>query len=157
MNYPRALRGRIPRLPSLQDESGQALIELATVLPVLLLLSTGVCAFGLTVNNYLTLVDGVNDGARQLVLSRSQTSDPCATISADVVSGAPKLDPAKLSFTFILNGTTFTGRTCTSGAADLVQGQPAEVLATYPCSLAAYRYNFAPGCTLTAQTTELVQ
>jgi Flp pilus assembly protein TadG len=157
MKHSRAMRAMIDRVQELQGESGQALIELATVLPVLLLLSTGVCAFGLTVNNYLMLVDGVNDGARQLVLSRSQTSDPCATISAYVVSGAPRLDPTKLSFTFILNGTPFTGRTCTSGAADLVQGQPAEVMATYPCSLAAYRYNFAPGCTLTAQTTELVQ
>ena len=37
------------------------------------------------------------------------------------------------------------------------QGQPATVTTSYPCNLTVYGYNFAPGCTLTAQSTESVE
>ena len=36
-------------------------------------------------------------------------------------------------------------------------GAPAQVTATYPCNLSVYGISYAPGCTLTAQITEVVQ
>ncbi len=139
------------------NEDGQALTELAVVLPVLLLVATGIGAFGITMVNYLRLVDAVNDAARQMVIIRSQTSDPCATLSALVESGAQTLTASKLSYTFEFNGTTYTGTTCTAGASNLVQGASGKIAVTYPCSLAVYKSSFAPGCTLQAATTELIQ
>jgi Flp pilus assembly protein TadG len=138
-------------------EDGQALIELAVVIPVLLLIATGIGAFGIAMVNYLRLVDAVNEGARQMVIIRSQTSDPCATLSGVVTNAAPSLTAANLSFTFVLNGTTYTGKTCSAGAANLVQGASGKIAATYPCSIAVYKSSFAPGCTLQAATTELIQ
>jgi Flp pilus assembly protein TadG len=142
---------------------GGSLIEFALVLPMLLLIVTGICTFGIALNNYLMLTDSVGTGARLLAISRGQTTDPCATTAAAVYNAAPLLVPASFSFSFVLNGTSYSGASCssssvTTGAAgNLVQGQPAQVTVTYPCSLSVYGINYAPNCTLKAQVTELVQ
>jgi len=133
------------------------------MLPILLLIVTGIYTFGIALNNYLQLTDAVGISARLLAISRGQTTDPCSITTAAFYKAAPYLKTASLSFTFVLNGTTYTGTSCsssstTTGAAgNLVQGQPAQVTVTYPCNLAVYGKNYAPSCTLTAQTTELEQ
>ena len=145
------------------DEGAQAAVEMALCLPVLLLVLTGVLTFGVALHNYLMLTDATNIGARQLAISRGQTTDPCSTTATTVYAAAPNLQQGSLSFRLVLNGTTYSGASCssantTTGAAgNLVQGSTAQVTVTYPCSLAVYATNFAPNCTLTAQTTELVQ
>ena len=68
-----------------------------------------------------------------------------------------------MTFKLVLNGNTYTGTSCsssssTTGAAgNLVQAKAAQVTVTYPCNLAVYGRNYFPGCTFTAQTTEIVQ
>jgi hypothetical protein len=80
-----------------------------------------------------------------------------------VYAAAPLLASSKLSFTFVLNGTTYTGASCSSGssttgaAGNLVQGNNAVLTVSYPCSLGVYGANYAPSCSLQAQMTELVQ
>ncbi len=146
-----------------RSEAGGSLVETALVLPVLLLIVTGVFSFGIALNNYLELTDGVGVSARALAISRGQTTDPCATTAAVFEKAAPLLKPASIGYTFVLNGTSYTGKTCsssstTTGAAgNLVQGAAAQVTVTYPCNLTVYNKNYAPVCTLTSQTTELVQ
>jgi Flp pilus assembly protein TadG len=145
------------------NESGQAMIEMALALPLLLLVLTGILTFGLAFNNYVLLTEATSIGARTLAISRGATTDPCATASSAVIAAAPLLASANLSFTFVLNGTTYTGTSCSSGssttgaAGNLVQGANAIVTVTYPCSLAVYGANYAPHCSLQAQMTELVQ
>jgi Flp pilus assembly protein TadG len=145
------------------NEQGQAMVEVALVLPILLLVLTGILVLGLAFNNYLILTEATNVGARALAISRGATTDPCATASSAVIAAAPLLVPANLTFTFALNGTTYSGSSCSSGststgaAANLVQGGNALVTVTYPCSLAVYGANYAPGCVLQAQITELIQ
>ena len=145
------------------DDNGQAMVEMALALPVLLLVLTGILTFGLAFNNYVLLTEATSIGARTLAISRGATTDPCATASSAVIAAAPLLTPANLSFTFVLNGTSYTGTSCSSGssttgaAANLVQGANAIVTVTYPCSLAVYGANYAPHCSLQAQMTELVQ
>ena len=147
----------------LRGNEGSALVEFAVVLPVLLLVLTGIFTFGVAMNNYNELTEAVNTGARQLAISRGQTTDPCATTVAAVYAAAPTLKQSKLAFSFALDGTAYSGTSCsssstTTGAAgNLVEGQAAEVSVTYPCNLAIYGINLAPSCTLQAQTTELVQ
>lgn len=154
-------RGR-GRLRSRNDR-GQALVEFALCLPILLLIVTGTITFGFALHNYLELTDAVSIGARLLAISRGQTTDPCALTATAVSNAAPLLKSANFSYTFVLNGTTYTGSTCSSGststgaAGNLVQGKPAQVKVTYPCNMAVFGINYAPSCTLTAQTTELVQ
>lgn len=146
-----------------RSERGAALIELALTLPVLLLVVTGISVFGIAFNNYLSLTEGVSVGARLLAISRGQTTDPCALTATAIYNAAPSLTKSNYGFTFVLNGTTYAGATCSSSststgaAGNLVQGQPAEVIATYPCSLGVYGGGLSSTCVLKAQTTELVQ
>jgi Flp pilus assembly protein TadG len=145
------------------NDCGQAMVEMALVLPILLLVVTGILTFGLAFNNYVLLTEATSIGARTLAISRGATTDPCATASSAIIAAAPLLSSANLSYTFVLNGTTYTGSSCSSGssttgaAANLVQGANVVVTVTYPCSLAVYGANYAPHCSLQAQMTELVQ
>jgi Flp pilus assembly protein TadG len=147
-----------------RNEEGQALVEFALSLPLLMLILTGMVTFGIALHNYLELTNAVTIGARLLAISRGQTTDPCATTAAAVYHAAPFLKPANLTFTLVLNGTSYPNMTTcpsastTAGAAgNLLQGSEARVTATYPCDLRVYGFNYAPSCTLTARTTELVQ
>jgi hypothetical protein len=73
-----------PRLRVLPrpGEQGGALVEFALLLPILLLLTTGIMVFGVAMNNYLQLTNAVSIGARNLAISAGITLDPCATASA---------------------------------------------------------------------------
>jgi hypothetical protein len=87
-----------------------------------------------------------------------QTADPCATTAAAIEHAAPFLAPANITFTFVLNGNSYSGATCPAGAANMAQGAAATVTATYPCNLSVFGHNYAPSnCTMTAQTTEIIQ
>ena len=68
-------------------EDGQALVEFALVLPVLLVLVTAILQFGLLFNNYITLTDAVRSGARSLALGRG-LSDPCDLAVTQTVNSA---------------------------------------------------------------------
>ena len=144
-------------------DEASSIIELAVSLPVLLLVVTGILSFGLAINNYITLTDATNVGARQLAISRGQTTDPCALTASAVYAAAPVLKQSNFTFSFVFNGTAYSGASCsslstTTGAAgNLVQGGTALVTVSYPCTLKAYGANFAPTCNLQAQTAELVQ
>jgi Flp pilus assembly protein TadG len=151
------------------SETGAAMVEMALVLPVLMLMVTGIFAFGTAFNNYVALTNAVDISGRLLAIDRLNTTDPCADVANAVRRAAPYLKPANLSFTIVLNTTTYGGTSGTSGtscssssattgaAANLVQGQPVTVTVTYPCSFGVYGMNLVPGCTLTAQVTELEQ
>ncbi len=149
--------------PLCQSEEGGSLVEFALVLPLLMLVLTGIITFGITLCNYIVLTEAVGVAARQLAISRGQTTDPCATTSAVVYAAAPTMTKASFTFSFTLNGTAYSGASCSSAststgaAGNLVQGAPAQVVVTYPCSLKVWGTNYASSCTLTAQTTELVQ
>jgi Flp pilus assembly protein TadG len=160
-----------------RGERGQALLEFAYLLPILLILLLGMVAFGMTLNNYLEMTNGVTSGAQALAISRGQTLDPCATASGPFYAATPNLVAANAKFTITISpapggsGTTYTlatnqaspscpaTSTTTAPASDLTQGATATVKVTYPCNLKVFGVNFAPGgtCTLTAQTAESIQ
>jgi Flp pilus assembly protein TadG len=166
-------RGRrwLPLLPKrvlalLRGHSeGQSLVEFALILPMMLLLTTGIMIFGIAMNNYVQLTNAVSVGARTLAVSAQITLDPCATASNAVIAAAPGLNPANLTFTYVLNGVTYSNTTScassslSSGAANnLASGTTASVTATYPLNLSVYGSNFsASNAVLQATSTELVQ
>lgn len=144
------------------EESGQALVEMAVCLPVLLLIVMGICAFGLAVNSYMSLTSATSSGTRYLSVSRGGTSDPCQLLSSAVSSSGPLLKSASLTYSLALtpsggSTTTYAGTSCTGAASNLTAGATAKATVTYPCTLIVLRQNFAPGCTLTAVDSELVQ
>ncbi len=145
------------------SELGQTAIELAFFLPVILLIVTGITAFGSTLSNVQMLNSAVSIGAKQLSISRGQTTDPCALFVSTITSAAPALSAANMTFAYQFNSVPYSGTTCSSlspssgAASNLVAGQPIQVTVTYPCSLAAYAINYAQSCALTANFAELVQ
>ena len=137
--------------------SGQAIVEFAFALPVLLTLLIASITVAVAFNNELDLSYATNAATQLLSISRGPaTTDPCALAVSTVETAAPSLTPGSLGFTLILNGSsTFTGTSCTS--ATLVEGQTVELKVTYPCNLYIYGVNYAPSCSLTGQTTAYIQ
>ena len=80
---------RTPAHRDRSDDSGVASLELAFVLPILLVLLFGIVQFGRAYNAKVELTGAVREGARVLALN---TGDPVtATLDA-----APGLDPSSI-------------------------------------------------------------
>jgi Flp pilus assembly protein TadG len=154
-------RSRLRELARRED--GSSLVEFALTLPMLLLVVTAIAAFGIAFNNYITLTEAASVGARQLIVSRGQTLDPCSTFSSAVYAAAPMLKQSSIAFTISLNGNSYSGTSCsgtaTSGApANMIMGTNAQVTVTYPLSINVYGMQIVPAQSLlTATTTELMQ
>ena len=138
-----------------RPHAGNALIEFTFIMPVLLLVATGMVAFGVALHNDLMLTNAVNTGAQLLAFSRGQTSDPCATAASAISSAAPTLATG-ISLSFVINGTTYSSSSCPSGTTNMVQGATAQVTGTYPCVLAVSGQSFSR-CSLTSQISEVIQ
>jgi Flp pilus assembly protein TadG len=137
-------------------QRGGALIEFTLIMPILLVVTTGMISFGFALHNELVLTNAVNTGAQLLSFSRGQTTDPCATAYSAISNAAPTLTSG-LSLSFVINGSTYSSTTsCTAGAANMVQGASAQITASYPCTLAIVGMNF-PACHLGSQITEFIQ
>ena len=70
-------------------EQGQSLVEFTLILPMLLLLATGIMVFGMAMNNYLQLTNAVSVGARTVAINAGVTLDPCATAANAIIAAAP--------------------------------------------------------------------
>jgi Flp pilus assembly protein TadG len=140
-----------------QSEYGGSAVEFALVLPLLGVLVFGIITFGLAINNYEMLTGAVNEGARALALSRGAATPYASTVSL-VDTAAPGLNSAHLNVTLSVNGQTCSsdsgGSAC---SALLTAGATETVAASYPCSLVVMGVNYAPGCTLSQQTSGRVE
>ena len=58
-------------------KQGQAMVEFALVLPILVALVFGIIQFGILFNHHLTLTDAVRAGSRQGAVSRTLPGGPC--------------------------------------------------------------------------------
>jgi Flp pilus assembly protein TadG len=116
---PSAVPGRIPARRRLarffrRGESGQAMVEMAFVAPVILLILTGICSFGIAMNQYELLTYGTASGARAFALSRSQSNYSPYTSAAnsceyayDVATAAmPTLNTSNLTMTIAFTAPT---------------------------------------------------
>ena len=158
---PRALIRRVRALLR-AGEQGSALVEFALLLPMMLLLTTGIMIFGIAMNNYIQLTNAVSMASRQLAISAGLTSDPCAVGYAALTAAAPALTSANINVTFTFaSGTVSTSQTtCATGGygGDLTSGSTVTVTATYPLNLSVYGKVFSQNnAVLSATSTELVQ
>ena len=158
------------------EERGQSLVEFALVFPILIILVMGIIVFGQAFGIYQTLTNAAAAGAQGLSIARGQALDPCVTVSSTAFGVASTLNQNNIRFTITISppsgttgGTTYTiatnqvkptcaaANTTSPPASDLQQGWNANVTLTYPCSIVVFATNFAPNCTLTSQTTEVIQ
>ncbi len=77
-----------------KNQRGQAMVELALVLPILILLLMGVVELGRIFHSYLVITNASREGARVAVLGRPDTE-----IAARVSQVAANLDTARLTTT----------------------------------------------------------
>jgi|CZKZ01.1.fsa_nt_gi Flp pilus assembly protein TadG len=150
-------------------EEGQALVEAALVLPMLLTIGTGILIFGIFMMQVLSLTEGVGNAGRVLAVSGGVTLDPCAAAVTAVQNSAPLLNTSNLTYQITLNPGTgdvvYNGSSCsssstTTGAAgNLVSGGTAKVKVSYSnCSLSFYGNNLMPGgCSISQSVMETVQ
>jgi Flp pilus assembly protein TadG len=103
-------------------ERGQAAVEFALILPLLLVLLVAICEFGILFSHYAEVVDASRAGVRKATVERSLGS---GTASSDAVAAAKAaaqdLDPSQLQVAV----------TSPSWA----QGDPVTVTASYPYSI----------------------
>jgi Flp pilus assembly protein TadG len=144
-----------------RGESGQAAVELALCLPVLLLVVTGITTFGIAMNNYIELTEATGTGARQFAIARGMAGDQCALAAAAIAAAAPTLantgSVTGIGYSFTVGGQTYKAASPSCPNASLVQGQTVVVSTTYPCVLKVFQANYAPSCSLSAKTTEVLQ
>jgi Flp pilus assembly protein TadG len=78
------------------SQNGQAIVEFALVLPILMAILLGIIQFGIVFNNYITLTDATRAGARKAAVSRF-LNDNGASAKQAVIDAAAGLDQSKLS------------------------------------------------------------
>ena len=166
-----------------RNGEGSTLVEMGLMLPILLIVLIGIIQFGITFGNYLMLTNGTVMGAQALSICRGLCTDPCQSTYNAFEAGAPSLQQSNLTFTIEVNpppggsgsptnlcptcakgvapscaGTLPSGTSNGSGAPiEVLQNYLASVTVTYPCNLVIFGINFAPSCTLTAQTSQVIQ
>ncbi len=69
-------RGRRARARLGRDESGQGMVELALILPVLLLILVGILEFGLIYSNVISMRQGIREAGRQGSVASFGSADP---------------------------------------------------------------------------------
>lgn len=140
-------------------ENGQAVVEMALMLPILASLMLTIFYVGWGFNNKILVTQAVGAGGAYIQAlaqnTATQIADPCAATTAVIQSAAPSLNPTNLTLTYTLNGTSY-GATCSGGSSNFVLGATLTVKGTYPCTLVIMGVNYAPGCLITAQTSELI-
>jgi len=117
---------------------------------------TGIFYLGIALTLYLQLTNATDIAARQLSISRGQTSDPCSTGSAAFTAAAPNLSTSNLTYAYSINGNGYSGTTCTGAAAQMINGKTLQMTVSYPVHLGIYAVGWST-ITLKAQTTELIQ
>lgn len=153
--YPALRRAGRPSLPSLYScERGVSAIEFAVVAPVVLTIGIGMLKFGVAMTHYMLLNNAAAQGALALALSRGTTS-PYTTTGTAITNAAPSLTSGSVTKTMTINGTACT--TDSGCASSMVAGQTARVTLSYPCDLTVMGIDFKPGCTLSAQSSQMIQ
>lgn len=134
-----------------RSDSGQALIEAAFVLPLLLLVMMGIAQVGILFNNWVMLTEAVRQGGRELAIARAPAPHPDACVKSTnrINAAAIGLTTANVTKSYAFA----TGSSCTNMGA----GTDATVTVTYPCDLSILGVNYAPGCTLRSWSTVRIE
>jgi Flp pilus assembly protein TadG len=172
MKLPATLRKMVHLLSG--AEEGQTLVEMGLVLPVLLVVLTGIFSFGIVLNQYLILTNAVNGGARAFALSAggaanststATNEDPCSYAATTIINSAANLTSSNLTFTIVYTvnttgtATTYSGTGTSKPTCAGILMNPSDVVqvkAVYPVTPVMYGWA-SKSLSLTAQSAELVQ
>jgi Flp pilus assembly protein TadG len=146
---------RLKRLANvLSDRRGVSILEFAIAAPVMLALAIGTFKFGAAMMHQIVLTNAAAQGATTLALSRGTTTPYTSTTTA-ITNAASSLTAASTTTTVTINGSTCS--TDTACATLMTACVTAVVRTTYPCDLSVMGVNYKSGCTISAQTAQMVQ
>jgi Flp pilus assembly protein TadG len=148
---------------------------MALVLPVMLVMVTGIFSFSISLYQKLQLSEAISTGGRFLAADAGDT-DPCTATAAAIYAASAGLDRNNMTLTFIIGGTNTNGivtggttysaskgssPSCTAagkggGATQMTSGWPAQIQATYPSSLFFFGTSMR-SFNLSSQITEVIQ
>lgn len=157
-----------------RGEDGQSLVEFGIVVPLLLLVLTGIFSFGVIFNQYQVLTNATNSAARAFALSAggaanststAPNADPCAYVATIVSGDVPGINTTNLTYKIVYtvnstsaqttyNGTGSSAPTCAN--LEMNSSDTVQVTVTYPVSALLYSWT-SKSYTLTATSTEFVQ
>jgi Flp pilus assembly protein TadG len=125
-----------------KNQTGSALVEFTLVLPVLMFLVLGLAQFGMIFYNYILVTNAAAVGARQLSISRWDSTPYTDTISA--INSASNL--SGLTITLSINGTTCSSDSaCSTGTNGLQNAPLPSSTATPWASSVTVSYSCAAG------------
>jgi Flp pilus assembly protein TadG len=161
-----------------QGEEGSTLVEMAFVLPIMLIILTGVFSFGIILNQYLVLTNSVNNGARAFAMSAGQdgstsmmnSGDPCKYAASTIQTGSSNLAASNLNLTITYGSysgspsgtaavTTYTGTASSwpsCSGLKMYGYDYVTIQATYPVTPLLFG-RVSSAMNLTSSSTELVQ
>jgi Flp pilus assembly protein TadG len=128
--------------PRLKREAGQAFVEFAIVLPLLVMLVMGIAQFGLAFHNYLAITDATRVGARAAAVKR--TAGACAAATTAIQNTVSTKQWSTISSRI----------TCTTPEGTDT-GDPVKVIVKYPYSIGLP--GFSASGDLTASATERLE
>jgi Flp pilus assembly protein TadG len=150
-----------------KSDDGNTIVEMALMLPILMMTMLGVFVLGIMFNNYTALTQATGSSGEYLQSLQSEPigTDVCGMVWTFLTGAAPNLDKTKLKLTVTLNtDTPVTGTgsigTCDTTSSDMASGVKVTVATSYPCNFVIYGKDYAAGtlggCNLTASTSQLI-
>ena len=145
--------------PHRRGEEGQALVETALSMSVLLLVLTGLFVFTINMYHWMLLQTAASEGVQVLALGQNVPgiADPC-TDATTKINQATSLNSSSIKITF-WNGAADTGALISAGSTceGIAKGTQLTVKLTYPCSN-TFIYNYTQGgCALSVAQSEPAQ
>lgn len=81
-------------MKNIKNQKGQALVEFALILPILLLLIMGIIQFGMVINAYLSIQNAAREGARAGIVGNTDLE-----VTTIMIATSPSLREEYLSIT----------------------------------------------------------
>jgi Flp pilus assembly protein TadG len=106
-----------------KTEKGQALVEMALVLPILILIVFGITEFGRIFNAKIIVINASREGARYAAVNGTAVTD--TQITDKVKNSAPSLDPLKMT----VNVNPVQGARTRGAAVAVAVYYPVEIVA----------------------------
>jgi len=141
-------------------DAGNTIVEMALMLPILMMTMMGIFVLGTIMMNYsaLTQATGSTSDYLQSLSSEPVGTDVCNLAWTFFIGRAPTLNNSNLTVTVTLDGSSVSGTTasppsCLKTSTNMASGVTVAVGAKYQCSFAIYGHDYSGGnCLLTAPT-----
>lgn len=152
-----------------QSERGGSLVEFALIVPMMMVLITGMYSLGMALSYYMILTNAASVGARAFAISPEVTvtngkttsaiTDPCAYAIQMATQATPTINSNSITYTITYTPTggksvTYTTGTCNNLSTNV--GDFVQLKASYPYSLLLYGFKPAT-LNVQARSAEVVQ